>query len=1070
MKYFKFYIALIIVLAPLLAKSQQTRATFGKNRLQFDEFNWRFYSTENFDIYFYGKSDKIALEAVGHLEEEFDRITEVVGYSPYFKAKVFIYNSINDLQQSNIGVSGKSHRVGGQTDFVKSYVEVANPGSVTKFKENLSVELSKLVLSDMMFGGSLSDMWQNTYLMNLPPWFVNGASEYMAKGWSIDMDDKMRDLILSDRVKKLNSLTGEESKVAGQSMWNFIVEKYGRSNLNQILNLVRVTRNEEKSISFTLGLPFRQVMLEWEQFYANQAGEVAKSYVLPGEENMIVRSKDDDEITSVALSPDGTKLVYAINEMGKYEVILRDLTRGSEKKILKGGFKMVNQVIDHKVPYLNWSDDNTLGIIGYHRGNNVLWLYDLTSDSFIRSPLRNFDRVNDFDFSGNGRLAVLSATRNGKTDLFLLSVRRNKIRRLTDDVFDDINPRFIPGTNSIVFSSNRVSDTLNAPDLPYKELSENFNIFAFNLDTTRNELARITNTISRDFSPIAADANTFYYLSDQKGVVNLFKYNIQDSIYAQVTNFATNIRKLDLNFEVKSGAYSMINGLDEALFYHTNVNFDQNVFTPATPRQTVMQAKFISSRRLNRASQQRSQRVNLDLKPANPTPIAQPVDSVSLEEEVKNEKVETGIIDTDDYVFDKEVTKKAEESESFLSSYRRVAREEKPRGPFPYETRFSANSMVTSWVIDPFRRFGILLETEMNDMLENHKFNGGVMTTLDLKSGDVFAEYRYLKGLVDYNLRYDRSVWYVNETEQLRQRYSKNRFEVGASLPLTARSRVSLKPFYLFTRYQDLNFLNLLPNTSKADANATNYLGISTEYVFDNSVVPAQNVIVGSRMKLQFSYHEALNDRSRSFGNVNLDLRHYQKIYRNVVFAGRLFYGKFFGRFNHQYMIGGMDNWLFQSSPDSPSPWRPEVSLENNNIYFMQYVTSLRGYNYNALNGTDALLVNLELRIPIVNLLYNGPVRSSFAKNLQFVGFFDIGSSWTGASPFSENNSISTVTTGDRIFEAEIQTFKNPWLSGYGIGMRTVVLGYFMKFDLAWPLEDFEVGDAKFYFTLGHDF
>ena len=74
------------------------------------------------------------------------------------------------------------------------------------------------------------------------------------------------------------------------------------------------------------------------------------------------------------------------------------------------------------------------------------------------------------------------------------------------------------------------------------------------------------------------------------------------------------------------------------------------------------------------------------------------------------------------------------------------------------------------------------------------------------------------------------------------------------------------------------------------------------------------------------------------------------------------------------------------------------------------------------------------------------------------------------ASPFSENNSISTVITGDRIFEAEIQTFKNPWLSGYGVGMRTVVLGYFMKFDLAWPLEDFEVGDAKFYLTLGHDF
>jgi WD40 repeat protein len=1081
------YIIVLLTILSLPGSSQQTRETFGKNRLQYREFNWRYYSTQNFDVYFYGKSDKTALLAIDYLENEFNRVTEVVGYSPYFKAKVFLYNSINDLQQSNIGVGGQSHRVGGQTEFIKSYVEVANPGSVRGFKENLSIELSKLILNDMMFGGSLTDMWQNTYLMNLPSWFVDGASEYMARGWSLDMDDRMRDLIISGKVKKLNRLTGEQSIFAGQSMWNFIVEKYGKSNLNQILNLVRVTRNEEKSISFTLGISFRQVVLEWQQYYSNMVNEVTKSYVVPNKENIVFRSDDNQKISAVALSPDGTKLAYAINEEGKFAVLIKDLQTNRVIKAMKGGHKMVNQEMDDKVPLLNWSDDQTLGIVAYSKGQIVLWLYDVTTKSRMASPLFNFDRVNSFDFSGNGRLAILSATRNGKTDLFLLSVRRNKLRRLTDDLYDDITPRFIPNTNTIIFSSNRVNDSLKSGQTSYTKMSQNFNIFVFNLDTTRNVLARLTNTISRDYNPIAKDDRTFYYLSDQKGIVNLFRYDLDDSLYMQITNFTNNVRKVDINFATSAVAYTMVNRLDETIYYKSGVNYSGNIFTPLTPRQLIMQAKFITSRRLLRASQERSKGINIKIR----TPVVKEdtsrldslvvkeimadtvagADTATVIQSINKDKEDlTTIIDTDDYVFDKEVTKKAQETGSFLSNYRRVAKEEKPRGPLPYQTRFNANSMVTSWVIDQFRGFGVLLETEMNDMLENHKFYGGIMTTLDLKSGDVFAEYRYLPYLVDYNLRYDRSVWYVNENESLRQRYSKNRFEVGASLPFSPRTRLALKPFFMFTRYQDLNFINLLPNSQKAEANTTSYLGISSELTYDNSVVRGQNVIVGTRMKLEFSHYEALNDRSRSFDNVSLDLRHYQKIYKNFVIAGRLFYGKFFGKYQHSYMIGGMDNWLFKSDPENLRPWMPEVSKENNNIYFMEYVTSLRGYEYNALNGTDALLINLELRLPVLSLLYNGPVRSSFAKNLQFVGFFDIGSSWTGASPFSEENSISTIVVRDQIFEAEIQTFKNPWLSGYGIGMRSVVLGYFMKFDLAWPLEDFEVGDAKFYFTLGHDF
>ena len=159
-------IALLLIYAP--SYGQQAREQFGKNRIQYKTFDWRYYSSENFDIYFYENGQDNAKEIVGFVEEEFERITEIIGHTPYFKTKIFLYNSITDLQQSNVGVSDKVFTVGGQTNFSKSYVEIANTGTVTSMKEELVAKITSLILNEMMYGGSFSDSWQNTFLLNLP--------------------------------------------------------------------------------------------------------------------------------------------------------------------------------------------------------------------------------------------------------------------------------------------------------------------------------------------------------------------------------------------------------------------------------------------------------------------------------------------------------------------------------------------------------------------------------------------------------------------------------------------------------------------------------------------------------------------------------------------------------------------------------------------------------------------------------------------------------------------------------------------------------------------------------------
>src|SRR5690606_21278224 len=225
--------------------AQHASESFGKNRIQYRQFNWRYLSGENFDIYYYDQRREVATEALEFLEGEFDRITDIIVYTPYFKTKVFVYNSLAARRQSNVELKRTKFTVGGETEFIKPYVEVAHLGNIQEFKEELLSRIADLLVNEMMFGGTLKDIFQSSLLLNLPEWFVDGAAYYVAKGWTTEMDDFIRQFLQTRKSRKLGRLSGTDAALAGQSMWNFIAEKYGKSYIQNILNYTRLTRNEE---------------------------------------------------------------------------------------------------------------------------------------------------------------------------------------------------------------------------------------------------------------------------------------------------------------------------------------------------------------------------------------------------------------------------------------------------------------------------------------------------------------------------------------------------------------------------------------------------------------------------------------------------------------------------------------------------------------------------------------------------------------------------------------------------------------------------------------------------------
>ncbi len=1059
-----------------------TLESFGKNRVQHKDFDWKVITTQNFEIYYYQGGNEHAYFAARHAESDFDRITDLLGYTPYSKLNLFVYNYVIDLQQSNVGLANDNNLiVGGQTNFIKSRVEIPYPGTAVGFKKEITLGVTRMMIVEMMFGGSLKDMVQSSYLLTLPEWFIAGASAYVAEGWSLEMDDYVRDAIVNKNLKKPSVLTGDDAVLVGQSIWNFIAERYGKSNISNILNLTRIIRNEENSIASTLGISYPRFLNDWRSYYTNLNGQVIGAYTMP-KEDLRVRRNNRNRFTynQVRISPNGQTMAYSENFRGKYNLIVRQIQGKKEFVVMSGGYRTINQRFDTEIPLINWKNNNQLIVVHTSAGQYWLSVYDVTrrfNRRVSRKSLGSFDQIKDFDVSDDGRTLVLSASRNGHNDLYLYQLGGGGATQLTNDLYDDLNPQFMSGSNSsVVFSSNRRTDTLSAKASVYT-IDDRFNLFKLDQANPGNP-AQLTNSPGSETMPLVANAQTIFFLSDVTGIRQVYQFDLTSGKTQPVTAFRQNVQSFHINMRDSSLAFLTLKDRRRFIGYDRGFNFGSEKPTVPTRRSQ------LTGESTNFVSDNKSTVPN-----GKVTGVSDSVKTVAQDQQLT---LREGEVDTDNYQFDRDTRRIAEDEKepktqrqpAETASNQRQNQNVTIRGPFAYHSRFTTDNIVSSVLIDPIRGLGVLFNLSMNDILEDHQINGGLIGFTDLQSSNFFGEYKYLKKRWDAGVRFDRKTYYFNElSDGFIQKYNLNKVQLFVSYPLNVASRVSFAPVFMTTRFVETG--SSVTNV-QSPIRTTSFAGFQAEYVFDNTVVNGLNMIEGTRMKIRFENHLGIKQSGQSFNNLSIDIRNYKKIHRDIIFATRLAFGRFGGNSPKNYLLGGMDNWIFNrkeprenNNPLAIVPVRtasPDWSVvDNRNILFNEFATNLRGFRYNKVSGSTYILFNAELRFPIIKYFYRGPITSNFFKNLQLVGFADIGTAWSGTGPFSRQNSLNTETVGDlsqpgNYFQATVTNFKNPFLSGYGVGARTLLLGYYVKFDAAWGVEDYVVGVPRYYLTLGYDF
>lgn len=1068
----------------LPASAQQYMPTleeFGKNRIQYQRFDWKVMTSTNFEVYFYGDAQTAATLAAQYAESEFDRVTDILGYTPYSRTKIFLYNSQSELNQSNIGITLGSERDAREESLSKSRIQVAFSGSQVEFRRQLVREIAAVFVYDMLYGGSLKDALQSSLLLTLPDWFMSGITAYIAEGWSTDLDNAIRDAVYTKRLRKPSSLSGPEAQLIGQSIWNYIAERYGRDNISNILNLTRIIRNEQTSIASTLGLPYTRFLNDWREFYSGMAATVSNQYqALPT--TSYLRNFPlfkDINVNRVRVSPDQKYVTYALSEKGKFSVVVVETATGKRTELLSRGNRLLSER-HFQNPLVAWVRGNAPAVVFEDKGR--LWLYVFNNMGEkgsgrvrVRREFKNFNQINDFDISEDGSTLALSADRKGQNDLFLFNVNRSSVQQLTNDLYDDLTPSFVGRSNSqVVFVSNRLQDTLNRERGNYKTIRDRFNLFLHEGSPRAQAVNRLIDStavansglpsLGRLSHPIASDAGTVYFLSDAQGVRNVYRYDTTSRLVRPVTTFRSDLLTYDLN--PTNGALGFVanEGGQQHVGYIGRMDLSRDASGTFTPRVAQGEGRnFVPN------------------KTATPDAVASEPKTAAPAEptvpKIGGLVLRPGEVNTDDYKFDVESFKLTERRPERTSkntglTTKTLRRDNiRLKGPVPYRDAFVVNSNEGFFLVDPIRNFGYKHVLTMNDLLENNLIKAGIFITPNFRNSDIFAEYHYLPQRLDYSVRLDRRSIFLDRDGFDIQKYRFNQVMATVAYPFNEAMRVSLSPFYALTR--------LVPSglSPTVGQRTSDFGGAKAEFVFDNTVSTGMNMLEGTRLKVKYQHYQGLRSAAESFNRLNVDIRNYLKIHRDLILATRLSYGRSGGRSPKFDLLGGMDNWLFNTqerrSGVEGNPLNTNFIDDNRDLFFTNFVTPMRGFNYNKLSGNSHLLLNAELRLPLVRYLYRGPITSNFLRNFQLVAFTDVGTAWRGdQGPFSRQNSLNTEFLGGNgsPFSATVTNFKNPYLIGYGAGVRTLFLGYFTKFDVAWGMEDRTVRPPAFYLTLGADF
>lgn len=1005
---------------------------FGKNKVQYEKFEWKYISSANFDIYFHQGGEYLARFTAIQSEKALDIIEGQLNYKLNTRVPIIIFNSHNQFQQNNVIDQFLSEGIGGVTQLYKNRVVLPYSGDYSNFRHVIHHELVHAVLNDMFHGGTLQNsITQGGYF--IPTWLNEGFAEYSSLGGlNSETDMFMRDLTINENLPSLVNIDGYLSYRAGQTFYWYIAEKYGKEKVGDFLNRLRIQKNVERAFkaSFQMGI---------EEFSDMWKREMKKYYFpeldkFDSPKDYAVQITDRKKMknfynSSPSISPDGMKMAFITDNDGLLGIAVMEVEKPETKKFLVSSFRQQDfEDLNMLTPGISWNPSGThLAVSAKSGGEDAIFIIDVKTSDYKKIKL-GLKYIGSVNWSPDGTKLAFTASEFEQSDIYYYEIQTKNLVNLTDDVFSDMMPEWSSDSKEIYFISDRGSN------IDYNFKSSDISIWDHDFDESdiykvsldNKAKTRLTFDPKNKKTSIAAskDNNKILFVSDKNGISNLYELNLKNN---------------QINF--KSNSLSAMNHIslsddDSKLLFGIQTDAGYEIFMLRFPFDINLGIDDLPLTRY------KANLIGADTVKSN-------IIKKLLEEEKKSKEEELISYGEFELDFDNDklvqknpdVVKKLDLNDRTIKNDIDTTYEVKN-----YKIKFTPDIVLGSPSYNTFLGVQGVTQAQFSDMLGDHKLFMQANLLLDLRNSTFFAQYSYMPEIIDYSFSgYHSAAWVVQNFDGINALYRFRDWGFGSNASY---------PFDLFNRFE---FGATFKNLSRSNMQDPTQPGINkylivpeVKFVHDNTMGYMYAPTIGNRYYVKLFGTPKLGESGSEFVTAKFDFRQYVPLTSWINIALRATGGTSIGANPLKFRLGGTENWINRSFSNGFLPF-----YDPEDFAFMQFEMPLRGWSMNQVSGSKFAVANLEMRFPMFQALVAGPI-PILIQGVMGSFFLDAGGAWD-----NEFQATAKDAFGNTVY--------NDLLVSTGVGIRSYVFGLPLKVDIAWRNEFNRWSRPQYLFSLGFD-
>ncbi|MBZ0266873.1 hypothetical protein K8I85_01845, partial [bacterium] len=459
-------LALAIALALVaLVASPAHAAAFGRNKVQYDTFEWRVLRTEHLEIHYYPEEEALAARAAAYGEEACAQLTRELDHELTKRIPVILYGSHYAFRQNNVLPGAVGESTGGFTELFRTRVVLPYAGSEPEFRHVVHHELVHAFVFDRLYSGSLTSLFLRQYAFYIPLWFMEGIAEFYSNEWDSEGEMMIRDAAVQGGLPPFPHIYGGYFVYkAGASAIGFLADRHGRDVVKRILDELSTTRDIRVAVKNATDEDLDALGAEWLLGTKRRTWPTLAELTEAGEVGRVFAPGDAGGMDShPVLSPAGDRVVFLSTRSGTPDLWIADTDpeAGRGPHVLVHGARGGQFESLHPLhSSVGWSPDGRWIVAAAQKGaRDAIYVLDAANGNTVLEHTPDLDALERPDWAPDNATFVFTGMRGGQVDLWTMSADGSGLTPLTDDLFEDRAPRWSPDGRHVLFTSDRFDST-----------------------------------------------------------------------------------------------------------------------------------------------------------------------------------------------------------------------------------------------------------------------------------------------------------------------------------------------------------------------------------------------------------------------------------------------------------------------------------------------------------------------------------------------------------------------------------------------------------------------------------